>query len=105
MRWSMNKRHTLEEMHGDTVVARITISMARSGMMKVDGSITDHEFAMHMLDTARDVVNNYHGRAVKDGGLIVPAYDTSLVGTDSEKKLIAARDELDNAMVSHGLSN
>lgn len=98
MRWSMNKRHTLDDLHGDTVVAKITISMARSGMMKVEGSITDHEFAMHMLNTARDVVNNYHGRAVKEGGLIVPANDTSLVGTESEKKLLAARDELANQM-------
>ncbi len=94
----MTKRHTIDDLHGDTVVAKITIVMARSGMMRVDGSITDHEFAMHMLDTARDVVNNYHGRAVKDGGLIVPAYDTSLVGTDSEKKLLASRHELADAM-------
>ena len=92
------KRHTVDDLHGDTVVARITICMARSGMMKVEGSITDHEFAMHMLDTARDVVNNYHGRAVNDGGLIVPANDTSLVGTNAEKKLLAARHQLADAM-------
>lgn len=92
-------RTTLDDLHGDTVVARITISMARSGMMKVEGSITDYEFATHMLDTARDVVNNYHGRVKNtDSPLIVPAYDTSLVGTESEKKLLAARDELANAM-------
>jgi hypothetical protein len=91
------KPATIDELHGDTVVAKITISMARSGMMKVEGSITDYEFALHMLDTARDVVNNYHGRATKDS-IIVPAYDTSLVGTDSEKKLLKARDELANAM-------
>lgn len=90
---------TLDEMHGDTVVAQIKISMARSGMMKVEGSITDYEFALHMLDTARDVVTNYHGRTkLMDSPLIVPAYDTSLVGTDSEKKLLAARDELADAM-------
>lgn len=95
----MMKRTTLDDLHGDTVVARITISMARSGMMKVEGSITDYEFALHMLDTARDVVNNYHGRVKnQDSPLIVPAYDTSLVGTESEKKLLAARDELANAM-------
>lgn len=92
------KPATLDDLHGDTIVAQIKISMGRSGMMKVEGSITDHEFAMHMLDTARDVVNNYHGRAVKDGGLIVPANDTSLVGTDAEKKLLAARHELADAM-------
>lgn len=90
---------TLDDLHGDTVVARITISMARSGMMKVEGSITDYEFANHMLDTARDVVKNYHGRASKaDSPIIVPAYDTSLVGTDAEKKLLQARHELADAM-------
>jgi len=90
---------TLDDLHGDTVVARITISMARSGMMKVEGSITDYEFANHMLDTARDVVKNYHGRASKaESPIIVPAHDTSLVGTDAEKKLLAARHELANAM-------
>lgn len=93
------KRHTVDDLHGDTIVAKITICMARSGMMRVDGSITDHEFAMHMLDTARDVVNGYHGRAVlQEKPLIVPAYDTSLVGTDSEKKLLAARHQLADAM-------
>jgi hypothetical protein len=94
----MSKTHSLDDLHGDTVVARITVSMGRSGMMKVEGSITDYEFALHMLDTARDVVTNYHGKAVKTGGLIVPAYDTSLVGTDAEKKLLAARHELADAM-------
>ena len=88
----------MDELHGVTVVAQITISMARSGMMKVEGSITDYDFALHMLDTARDVVNNYHGRAVKDGGIIVPAYDTSLVGTEQEKQLLAARHQLADAM-------
>ena len=90
--------HSLDDLHGDTVVAQITISMARSGMMKVEGSITDYDFALHMLDTARDVVTNYHGRAVKDGGIIVPAYDTSLVGTEQEKQLLAARHQLADAM-------
>lgn len=91
--------NTLDQLHGDTVVARITISMARSGMMKVEGSITDHAFANHMLDTARDVVNNYHQRAkLSEQPIIVPAYDTALVGTEDEKKLLQARHELANAM-------
>lgn len=95
----MMKPATIDDLHGDTVVAAIKISMARSGMMKVEGSITDYEFALHMLDTARDVVNSYHGRAsVNKASIIVPANDTSLVGTDAEKKLLAARHELANAM-------
>lgn len=88
---------TLDDLHGDTVVARITISMARSGMMKVEGSITDYEFANHMLDTARDVVSNYHKRADANS-IIVPAHDTALVGTEAEKKLLAARHQLASAM-------
>jgi hypothetical protein len=93
------KPASLDDLHGDTIVAQIKISMGRSGTMKVEGSITDYEFALHMLDTARDVVKNYHGRTVaSDTPLIVPAYDTSLVGTDAEKKLLAARHELADAM-------
>jgi hypothetical protein len=93
------KPSNLDDLHGDTIVAQIKISMGRSGMMKVEGSITDHEFALHMLDTARDVVNNYHGRVRdQDKPLIVPANDTALVGTDAEKKLLAARHELADAM-------
>lgn len=96
----MSKRHTLDDLHGDTAVARITITMARSGACKVEGAITDHAFATFMLDTARDVVNNYHNRAkLMDGkAIIVPAYDTALVGTPEEKKLLAARHELADAM-------
>lgn len=91
---------TLDDLHGDTTVARISITMARSGACRVEGSITDHAFANFMLDTARDVVNNYHGRAKLMGGeaIIVPAYDTALVGTPEEKRLLAARHELADAM-------
>lgn len=94
------KRQSLDDIHGQTGVARITITMARDGNCRVEGSITDKEFADFMLDTARDVVSNYHNRAkLMDGkAIIVPAYDTALVGTDAEKKLIAARDQLSNAM-------
>ncbi len=69
--------------------------MDRAGNVKVSGSITDREFALFMLDTARDVVNSYHA---KGGKIIVPANDTALVGTEAEKKLLAARHELANAM-------
>lgn len=94
------KRQTLDDLHGQTGVARISIVMTRDGACKVDGSITDKAFAHFMLDTARDVVNNYHSRSkLMDGqALIVPAYDTAMVGTEEEKKLLAARDELANAM-------
>lgn len=89
------KRADLDDRHGQTVVARIAITMNRAGECRVEGSITDRAFAHFMLDTARDVVNGYHDRG---GAIIVPAYDTALVGTPEEKLLLAARDELANAM-------
>ena len=92
--------NSLDDLHGDTIVAQIHISMARSGACRVEGAITDKAFADFMLDTARDVVKNYHDRAkLMDGkAIIVPAYDTALVGTPEEKLLLKARDELANAM-------
>lgn len=93
------ERHTLDDIHGDTIVSQITISCARNGQMKVEGSITDEMYALAMLETAKDVVKNYAKRAKSsDNPLIVPAYDTALVGTPQEKALLAARDELANAM-------
>ena len=93
------KAASLDDLHGDTVVATIEIHLMRSGMMRLSGSITDEAFTLHMLDTARDVVKNYHGRASKaDSPIIVPAHDTSLVGTESEKKLLQARHDLASAM-------
>lgn len=96
------KPRSLDDLHGQTAVARISITMARNGECRVEGSITDKAFAHFMLDTARDVVNNYHDRAklMEGKALIVPAYDTALVGTDEEKKLLAARDELSSAMAA-----
>lgn len=94
------KHQSMDDLHGDTAVANISITMARSGNCRVEGSITDYDFALFLLDTARDVVSNYHNRAkLMDGkALIVPAYDTALVGTPQEKQLLAARHELADAM-------
>lgn len=94
------KRQTMDDLHGATAVCRIVVTMDRGGNCKVEGSITDKEFADLMLDTAKTCVANYHDRAKLIAGkpLIVPAYDTALVGTDAEKKLIEARGELADAM-------
>jgi hypothetical protein len=89
-----------DDIHGDTVVAEIVIQMRRNGCMSVQGSINDHEYAKFILATAMDTLSTYHARKrLGDRPIIVPAYDTALVGTDEEKRLIKARDELDNAMV------
>lgn len=96
----MTKPVSLDDLHGDTPVASIEIVMLRSGMMRIAGSITDEVFARHMLDTARSTLDNYHiqQKLGKRSAILVPAYDTSLVGTPEEKKLLLARDELSNAM-------
>jgi hypothetical protein len=88
-------RQSLDDIHGATLVCRIAVEMDRAGNCRVDGSITDREFALLMLDTARQAVLSYHD---KGGKIIVPAHDTALVGTDAEKKLLAARHELSDAM-------
>lgn len=89
-----------DDLHGDTVVAEIKIQMRRNGCMSVAGSITDEVYARHLLDTARETLTNYHiqRKLGNRSQLVVPAYDTSLVGTPEEKKLLAARDELADAM-------
>lgn len=94
------KRQDLDDLHGATVVCRISLEMDRAGNMRVEGSITDEAFALFMLDTARDVVKAHHARRRlgKTSQLIVPAYDTALVGTPEEKALLAARHELADAM-------
>lgn len=94
------KPATLDELHGDTVVAKIEICLMRSGMMKMAGSITDEKFTLHMLDTARSTMVEYHAKQKlgQRSAILVPADDTALVGTDEEKRLLAARHELANAM-------
>ena len=89
----------VDDIHGDTVVAEIVIQMRRNGCMSVQGSINDHEYAKYILATALDTLNGYHARKrLGQDTIIVPAYDTALVGTEQEKKLLIARDELANAM-------
>jgi hypothetical protein len=97
----MSKPVSMDDLHGQTVVARLDIRMDRAGNMRLEGSITDEAFALFMLDTARDTLRNYHAKQKlgQRSSILVPAYDTALVGTPEEKKLLAARDELANCMV------
>lgn len=94
------KPANMDDLHGQTVVAHLDIRMDRAGNMRLAGSITDEAFALFMLDTARETLKNYHvqQKLGNRSAIIVPAYDTAVVGTPEEKKLLAARDELANAM-------
>ena len=93
------KRDNLDDTYGETVVSYIHIDMRRSGLMSISGTVTDEKYALHMLDTARDQIVSYHAQQ-KLGNrspIIVPAYDTAVVGTPEEKRLLEARSELVNA--------
>lgn len=94
------KPKNLDDLHGLTVVAHIDIRMDRAGNMRLAGSITDEAAALAMLDAAKDTLRNYHAKQKLGlrSQIIVPGYDTPLVGTEYEKKLLAARDDLSNAM-------
>jgi len=81
---------------GNTVVGFLEIKMRRNGMMSIGGTITDEKSILAMIDTARaTLVENF--KANREGKIIVPAYDTALVGTDHEKRLIGAIDDLHKA--------
>ncbi len=91
---------SLDDIHGATVVAQIDIKMDRMGNMRVAGSITDEKAALAMLDAAKDVLRNYHMKQKMGlrSSIVVPGYDTALTGTEYEKKLLAARHQLADAM-------
>jgi len=91
-----------DDLHGDTIVATIEIKLRRNGAMSVAGSITDKVYALHLLDTARDTLLTYHAQQLlgNRSPIIVPAHDTSLVGTPEEKLLLNERHKLSNAMAS-----
>lgn len=89
-----------DELHGDTTVFEIVISIRRNGAMSVSGSINDHEYAKMVLASAMDSLDTYHARKRLGlgQGIIVPAHDTALIGTEQERALLNARHELANAM-------
>jgi hypothetical protein len=89
-----------DDLHGDTVVFEIVISIRRNGAMSVAGSINDHAYAKMVLESAIDSLGTYHARKRLGlgEGIIVPASDTALVGTEQEQALLGARHELADAM-------
>lgn len=85
----MNKGHDLDTIRSDQPVARIEIVLYGSGMTRVEGQITDEKFALSMLETAKDVVRNYHQRQRMGKGesVLVPGKDTPLAGTPDAERL------------------
>lgn len=91
---------TLEDLHGDVTVASVTVTLSRNLNMGITGTITDEAYIIGMLESAADYLRNQQARRKMEGGakLIVPGYDTALYRTPEEAKLIAARDQIADAM-------
>ncbi len=71
--------HDRDELHGDDVVAYLTVAVRRNGAMSVEGCIENLEYSLAMLEAAKDSVRNHHDRQrVMNGGLIIPANETPL---------------------------
>lgn len=64
-----------DDLHGDTIVAYIKVSIRRNGSMSTEGSINDLPFALAMLDHAKDAVRQHHARLNSGKVLITPPYD------------------------------
>jgi len=56
-------------------IAAINIVMYGSGQMSVSGNIGDADFALKMLDEAKDAVRNQRRRIDPKNGVIVPGRD------------------------------
>jgi hypothetical protein len=91
---------TLDDLHGDTVVASVTITLTRALNMSISGTITDEAYILGMLDSAADYLRNQKARRNLESGarLVVPGYDTALYRTPEEARLIAARNQIADAM-------
>lgn len=91
---------TLDDLHGDVVVASVTVTVTRALNMAISGTITDEDYIIGMLETAADQMRGQKARRdVANGGtLVVPNYDTALHRTPQEQKLIDARHQIADAM-------
>jgi hypothetical protein len=66
-----------EDSHGaGELVAKFVIKAHASGALSIEGPIENREWALAVLENAKDAINNHHARRAM--GLIVPAKDVSV---------------------------
>ena len=65
-----------DHLYDDAVIAKIEICVRRNGAMSTAGSIEDLNYALSLLDHAKDAVRQYHAK--KHPKLITPAQDVDL---------------------------
>ncbi len=70
-----------DDLHDDDVVAVLELKVRRNGAMSVAGCINDEQYALAMLDNARDTIKRHNARRVIDGGgsVLIPSYDTGIL--------------------------
>lgn len=94
-------RQTLDDLHGDVIVASVTITLSRAMNMAISGTITDEDYILKMLESATEYLKSQVARRkLQEGsGVVIASHDTALYRTPLEQRLLAARDEISNAMV------
>ena len=66
----------MSDIRDDDILATLVIRVHRWGAMSVAGDIHAEQFALSMIDAARDSVRSHHLR--QKGELIIPASSTGL---------------------------
>lgn len=62
-----------DDLYDDAPIARIEITCRRNGALSVGGDINNLEYALAILDNAKDALRNHHSRRP----IVVPGKDTS----------------------------
>lgn len=67
-----------DDLHGDSTVFMLEIRVRRNGAMSVAGDIHSHDYALSVLDAAKQTLKDSRARRAIAGGarLVVPAHDT-----------------------------
>lgn len=58
------------QLRDEDVVAEVRLQLRRNGAMSVAGAVMDKDFALKMIDAARDAVISFHSRQPQQ--IIVP---------------------------------
>lgn len=65
-----------DALYDDAPIARLEILARRNGSLSVGGDISDLNYALALLDNAKDALRNHHLR--RGAQLITPSSDVSL---------------------------
>ena len=77
----MSYSKDIDDLDGETKVAVLEIAVRKNGSMSVAGCINNEQYALAMLDNARDTIKRHNARNKINGGgaVIIPAHDTGIL--------------------------